>query len=244
MADESPDGEAVVVVEGVTRQFGSVTALDDVSLSVASGSLVGVIGPNGSGKTTLLRIVAGLLTPSDGSVERPTATAHPVGYLPQQPALRGQLTVRETLSFYQSLLDTPVDIDEVLATVGLDEIPDRRVSALSGGMRQLLGLGIATLGDPPLIVLDEPTSGLDPRNADYILEVVSALTHEGTSVILTTHDLSHVQSADEVAILDEGRLLVHLPPDELCDRTGEATIKGAFKSMLGTEPMVQTGDGT
>lgn len=241
MADDSSD-DAVLVVENVTKQFDGITVLDEVSLSVDPGSIVVVVGPNGSGKTTLIRIVTGLLTPSAGRVTRPTAVDRPVGYLPQQPALRGQLTVRETLSFYQSLLDTQVNIDDVLETVALDGVPNRRVEFLSGGMRQLLRLAIATLGDPPLVVLDEPTSGLDPRNTEHIFEIMCDLAQEDRGVLLTSHDLAHVGRADRVAVLDKGQFVVQLAPAEFRNRTNEDSLVGAFRSILGTGPTAQTGE--
>lgn len=240
-ATEEADAPVRVALKGVDKQFGSVSVLEDVSLAVEAGSVAAIVGPNGSGKTTLLQIVTGLVEPTSGTIERPTGDDRPLGYLPQHPALRGPLTVRETLEFYRALLDTSIEIGPVLETIGLASIPDRRVADLSGGMRQLLGLGIALLGDPPLLVLDEPTSGLDPRNTEHIFDVVIDIADEGTSVLWATHDLAHAAAADDLVVLNDGRIVVEASPTDLLDRTGEETLVGVFRSILGTDPTVQTG---
>lgn len=240
-AGEAGDDSATLELRNMSREFGPVTVLDDVSLTVDPGSLVAVIGPNGSGKTTLLRIATGLLTPSAGTIDRPSKTGRPIGYLPQHPALRAPMTVRETLSFYASLLDSDVAIVPVLDTIGLESVDDRRIDALSGGMRQLLGLGIAILGDPPLIILDEPTSGLDPRNTEHIFDVMTDLTNDGTSILLATHELAYADAADQLAVIDDGRVVVQASPAELRERTTEETIVDVFRSILGSDPTVQTG---
>lgn len=239
MPREIRDDSAPLIVDDVSRQFGNVTVLDGVSVTAEAGSIVAIVGPNGSGKTTFLQIVVGLLDPSTGSVERPLETARPIGYLPQHPELRATMTVRETLAFYQSLLDSSPGIDPILETIGLAGVRRRRVEALSGGMRQLLGIGTAILGDPPIIVLDEPTSGLDPRNTEHIFDVIADLAADGTSVVLTTHDLAHAQVADKIVVLSDGQSIIQAAPSELQARTTEDTLVDAFTSILGSDPTVQ-----
>lgn len=243
MNDPVPDsGEKYVLAfDGVSHQFGSVTVLEDISLEVKSGSLVAVIGPNGSGKTTLLRIATGLLSPSSGTVNRPEEGIRPVGYLPQDPGIRASMTVRETIEFYARLGNESTEVEAVLETTGLEEISDRRVDALSGGMHQLLGLGLATLYDPSLVVLDEPAGSLDPRNSEHIFSVAAELTTNGTGVLVSTHKLEYVQKADNILLLDDGEILIQMSPEELLDRTTEDSIADAFHSILGTGPTVQTG---
>lgn len=232
---------SVLSLHGVSHRFGDVTVLEDVSLQLSPNTLVAIVGPNGSGKTTLLRIVTGLLSPSSGTVDRPTDGHRSIGYLPQHPAPRAQMTVRETLDFYQTLLDGAGDVDAVLEMTGLDGVPDRRVDALSGGMRQLLGIGLATLGDPPLVVLDEPTGSLDPRNTEHIFDISTALAEGGTSVLLATHKLEYLTNADRILVLDDGRIRVSTSPDELLEETSERTLTDAFNAILGAGPTVQTG---
>lgn len=239
--DEGGDDAVPLVLQNVSREFGPITVLDNVSLTVDPGSLVAVIGPNGSGKTTLLRIATGLLAPSTGTINRPSKAARPIGYLPQHPALRAPMTVRETLRFYATLIDSDVAIDPILETIGLESVDDRRIDALSGGMRQLLGLGIAILGDPPLIVLDEPTSGLDPRNTEHIFDVMTDLTDEGTSILLATHELAFADMSDQITVIDDGQVIIQASPAELRERTTEDTLVDVFRSILGSDPTVQTG---
>jgi len=227
--------------ESVSHQFGEVTVLEDISLQVEPGNLVAIVGPNGSGKTTLLRIATGLLTPSSGTVDRPEDGQRPIGYLPQHPTLRSPMTVQETLDFYRALLDGSDSLDDVLEVTGLEDVPDRRVDALSGGMRQLLGLGLAMLSDPPLVVLDEPTGSLDPRNTEHIFRLISELTTEVTGTLLTTHKLEYLYDADRILVLDDSQMIVRASPEELLDRTTEDSLIGAFNSILGTGPAVQTG---
>lgn len=151
------------------------------------------------------------------------------------------MTVRETINFYRSLLDGSESIDDVLEITGLEDIPDRRVDALSGGMRQLLGIGLAMLSDPPLVVLDEPSGSLDPRNTEHIFSIVSELTSDVTGILLTTHKVEYLYDADRILVLDDGRIIVRASPEELLDRTVEDSLIDAFNSVLGTGPTVQTG---
>jgi Cu-processing system ATP-binding protein len=216
---------------GVSRTFGDVTALSDVSLDVPGGSVVALIGPNGSGKTTLLRILAGLLAPTDGEVkyEGPDAT-RPLGYLPQAPTFRPGFTTRETMRFYARLVDD--DPDELLDRVGLGRVPDRRVEALSGGMTRLLGIAQALAGDPPVLALDEPASGLDPGMSQRVFDIVGTLADDGHAVVVTSHDLPLVErAADRVAVLDRGEVVAADTPAALRERTG-GPLHETFTSLV------------
>ena len=204
----------VLRVEGLSRSFGDLDVLEDVSLSLASGAVGAIVGPNGSGKTTLLRALAGL-SPHGGSVEVTAAGPRPVGYLPQSPAFRPRFTVRETLEFYADLLPGEVDPDAALDRVGMTGAADRRTDALSGGMRRLLGIAQATLGDPPLVLLDEPTSDLDPRMSEHVFGVVEEIVGGGAAVLLATHDDRGVERSDRTFLLDDGRIVVSGAPEEL-----------------------------
>lgn len=233
--------QLALTFDAVNQRFGEVAVLRDISLQVEPESLVAIVGPNGSGKTTLLRTATGLLTPSSGTVDRPEDIKRPIGYLPQHPSLRAPMTVRETISFYRALLDGSESVDTVLEVTGLENVPDRRVDELSGGMRQLLGIGLAMLNNPPLVVLDEPTGSLDPRNSKHIFSLVSELTTDATSVLLTTHKLEYLYDADCILVLDDGQVIVQASPAELLERTTEDSLTDAFHSILGTGPTVQTG---
>lgn len=233
--------DSLLVVEDVDHSFGDVEVLDDVSFEVPPDSVTAVVGPNGSGKTTLLDIVAGLRRPDSGTVSMDASGERPVGYLPQAPRFRPVFTVEATLSFYADLLSAPTDLDAVMERVGLADVSDRRVDALSGGMRRLLGLAQSFLGDPSLVVLDEPTSGLDPRMTRQIFDVAAEQTDAETTVLLSTHDLRYAADADRVVVLNRGTVVDDGHPDDLADRTNTDSLVEAFLAMVGTTPTVQTG---
>ncbi|MFB6184778.1 MAG: ABC transporter ATP-binding protein [Haloarculaceae archaeon] len=226
-------GDPVLRTRSVAREFGDALVLDGVDLTLGRGSVVGLVGPNGSGKTTLLRVLAGLLAPTRGTVERAVDAERPVGYLPQSPSFRERFTVSETLRFYADLTSATVDVRASLERVGMADVADRRVEALSGGMVRLLGVAQATVGDPPLLVLDEPTSGLDPEMAARIFSVVADLGATGTTVVLATHDLGGVDAvADAVVLLNEGTVEAIGPPTTLQERTGTDSLRAAFSALI------------
>jgi ABC-type multidrug transport system ATPase subunit len=236
------DEGTALALDGVTHAFGDVRVLDDVSLSLAPGTVTAVVGPNGAGKTTLLRVAAALLAPQAGDVERPDVE-RPVGYLPQSPAFRPGFTVSETVAFYAALVSGDVDRARVLERAGLRAVRDRRVEALSGGMTLLLGLAGATVGDPPALVLDEPTSGLDPGMTRRVFEAVRALADDGVGVLLASHDLAAVERhADRVLVLDGGRVVADGSPADLRGQAGVDALVDAFTATVETGA-VQTGRG-
>jgi ABC-type multidrug transport system ATPase subunit len=239
---EATDGPAVVV-EALSRSFGDVSVLDRVSFSIDPGTVACLVGPNGSGKTTLLRIVAGLLPPDGGRVTVPEGSDRAVGYLAQQPAFRPQFTIRETLSFYASLVDSESDVGGLVDRVGLGPVADRRVRALSGGMLRLLGLAQTAIGDPPLLVFDEPSSGLDPMMTRHITDVISDLGRAGNAVLLATHDLRSVERvADEVLVLGQGTLVATGTPEELLEETTTDSLEDALVELTaGDEVAVAAG---
>ena len=238
--EQRPDG-TVLSVENVEQSFDTVAALDGVSLDITANTVTAVVGPNGSGKTTLSRIITGLSQPTHGDVSLRTSAERPIGYLPQEPQFHPAFTVEETLQFYADLLSSTTDPETVMEHVGLTEIRNRRVDALSGGMRRLLGIGQSVLGAPPLVVLDEPTSGLDPRMTRQIFDVITTQTTEKQSILLTTHDLTYAQEADALVVLDHGRIVAHGSPDEILAQTNGESLHDAFFSIVGAEPAVQTG---
>lgn len=216
--NEMTDTAPVATLDGVTRTYGGIVVLDDVSLSVRPG-VTAVVGPNGSGKSTLLGTLAGVTVPVEGTVDRRTETdgegselgdsgvepslVRRVGYLPQRVPFRESFTARETLAFYARLVGD--DPDAALESVGLKDASDRRVGALSGGMRRLLGIAQATIGDPPLVVLDEPASGLDPGMRERAFHLAAENAGGGTAVVVSSHDLDLVdRHADRVVVLDRG----------------------------------------
>jgi ABC-2 type transport system ATP-binding protein len=202
----------------VTYRFGSLTAVEGLNLRVPAGSICGFLGPNGAGKTTTIRLILGLLNPGSGTIlidGRSISRARPelrsrIGALIEGPSLYSNLTGRENLEVIRRLLNiAPATVPEALEFVQLTEDSDRRVRTYSLGMRQRLGLAVALLGNPKLLVLDEPANGLDPSGVHDLRDLLRTLVRErGATVFLSSHLLAEVeQIADRVAILDRGHLL-------------------------------------
>ena len=238
--------DTAVAVRDLDHRFGDVEVFRDLSLSIAAGDVACLVGPNGSGKTTLLRIVAGLLPPTAGEVDLADhleGDRRRVGYLPQQPAFRPTFTVRETLSFYAALVPGETDVESRLDQVGLSEVADRRVEALSGGMVRLLGIAQTVVGEPPLLVLDEPASGLDPTMARHVTGAIDELGEAGDTVLLATHDLAAVERiADEVLVLDRGSIVATGPPADLLAETDTDSLADAFAALTASDvPSVYAG---
>jgi ABC-type multidrug transport system ATPase subunit len=231
--------ESVLEVDGISKSFGPVEVLSNVSMSVPSGSVVAIIGPNGSGKTTLIRTLIGDIQPSAGRVSyRGPDAARPIGYLPQDPTFRPGFTAAETLAFYSSLIDG-TDPDHLLERVGLAAAADRNVEDLSGGMRQLLGIAQATVGEPPLIILDEPASGLDPNMSDSVFETASEMAGSGTTVLLSSHDITLVEeTADVVIVLDEGEVAASGTLKALFERHDADSLRDVLRAIVGETEQV------
>lgn len=205
----------------VTKTYGDVVALDDLSLTVETGSTFGLLGSNGAGKTTLFKLLVGHVTPDDGSVDvagvdvstAGTDLRQAVGYLPEHAGFPSTLTGREVLQFHARMRGVTVDeredrITTTLATVGLSDSADRAVSGYSNGMNRRLGLATALLARPSILLLDEPTAGLDPLGVESFHDVVRQLhDHSDLTVVLSSHILAEVESlCEEVAVLHDGRL--------------------------------------
>jgi ABC-2 type transport system ATP-binding protein len=228
----------VLRVEGLGKRYGKRQALHAVGFAVRAGELVAVIGPNGAGKTTLLSILAGVQSPSAGTVSREAGEiGWAVGWVPQTHALYSKLSVAENLRLFARLEGVP-DVETAIARMldqtGLSERAHERVDHLSGGNRQRVNVALGLLGDPPVILLDEPSSSLDPAQRERLWEFVRALSARGTSVVFSTHIVWEAERyAQRVLVLDEGRLLFDGRPDELVG-AGErgADFEHAFVSFL------------
>jgi len=206
----------VIEVRGLTKRFGSVLAVDRLSFTVESGTVVGFLGPNGAGKTTTLRMLLGLVRPDDG-----TATINGKAYRDLAEPLHQVGAVLEASGFYpgrtarshlriQAMAGQcdPSRIEDVLELVGLTSAADRRVGGFSLGMRQRLGLASALLADPEVLILDEPANGLDPDGVRWLRDLLRGLAAEGCTVLVSSHILAEVaQTVDSVVILDRGRLV-------------------------------------
>src|SRR6266545_262532 len=212
----------------VTRRFGDVVAVDDVSFDLAQGTILGLIGPSGSGKTTILRMLTGSLAPTRGEVrvlgEIPSRfraqTRERIGYMPQNFLLYPELTARENVSFVAALFGMYIRrrrqrVREVLELVDLWEVRDRRASQLSGGMQRRLALAAAFVHEPEVLFVDEPTAGIDPILRTRIWEELRRQANEGRTFIVTTQYVGEAEHCDGVALLMSGELLALASPADL-----------------------------
>ena len=207
----------VLETRGLSKRFGrggsAQTAVDHVSLHVEEGKVYGLLGPNGAGKSTTLKMVTGVLRPSEGQMLFEGRLwrrddLYRIGSLVEQPPLYQNLTARENLRVRTTLLGLPEErIDEVLGAVGLTDTGTKRAGRFSMGMRQRLGIALALLVHPRLLILDEPTNGLDPIGIEDLRGLIRSFPKQGITVLLSSHILSEVQhTADAVGIIVKGRL--------------------------------------
>ncbi|MCC5857915.1 MAG: ABC transporter ATP-binding protein [Ectothiorhodospiraceae bacterium] len=221
----------IVELDRVERRFNGVHALKGLSLTLAPGEVLGLLGHNGAGKSTMMKLVLGVLAPTAGRVTvlgaDPRGTGArslrlQLGYLPENVSFYDNLSGREVIRYFSRLKRVPLrEADQLLERVGLGHAANRRVRTYSKGMRQRLGLAQALLGEPRLLLLDEPTVGLDPMAVRDVYGMIDALRGKGTSVILCSHVLPGVERhIDRVAILCEGRLLASGTIDGLREQAG------------------------
>ncbi len=206
--------DLILETKNLSKEYKNQKAVDKVSLNIERNTIYGLLGPNGAGKSTILKMIVGLLKPTDGEIifngnilERKDLKY--IGSLIESPALYGNLTAEENLMVYTKLLGIPkTRIKEVLDIVDLKNTGKKRASQFSMGMKQRLGIAIALLNNPKLLILDEPTNGLDPFGIQELRNLISSFPKKGITVILSSHILSEVsQVVDKIAIINEGKLL-------------------------------------
>ena len=215
-------------LSGVTKQFGDVTALRDLDLTVEEGEIFGFLGPNGAGKSTTINVLLDFIQPTSGTATVLGHEAHKeshairqrIGVLPDGFSVYDRLTGRQHVEFAIESKDADDDPMAVLDRVGIADAADRKAGAYSKGMAQRLALGMALVGDPDLIVLDEPSTGLDPNGAREMREIIVEENQRGTTVFFSSHILEQVEAVcDRVGILDEGQLVA------------EDSVRGLRQSM-------------
>jgi len=229
--------DVVLETKGLTKRFGELTAVDDLSLQVREGEVFGFLGPNGAGKTTSISMMCGLLAPDAGwvkvrgeAIDGGSADVRArVGVCPQELVLWDKLTCIEQLVFIGRMYGVDANTsrkrgDKLLAELGIVEKTKSLANTLSGGMKRRLNIAMALVHEPEIVVLDEPEAGLDPQSRILIREYIQALARNKT-VIVTTHNMDEADRvADRVAIIDHGRLLVLDTPDELKRSVGEGDV--------------------
>ncbi|MGE5379475.1 MAG: ABC transporter ATP-binding protein [Methylocystaceae bacterium] len=203
----------MIELHQVSKGFGSIIALEDVSLEVKAGEIVGLVGPDGAGKTTLIRIICGLMNADRGEVVRQGE----FGYMPQRFSLYGELSVMENIKFFGALYQlSPREIskraDEVLQVTRLADFVDRPAEQLSGGMKQKLALTVALITRPPLLLLDEPTYGVDPESRKDFWRILYQLNRTGMTVLVSTPYMDEAELCHRVAFLNNRLLVTDTPP--------------------------------
>lgn len=233
----------MIDVQHLTKRYGSVTAIDDISFRVEKGEILGFLGPNGAGKTTTMRIITGFMPATHGTVkvadydvaEKPLEVKRRIGYMPEVPPLYTDMTVKEYLNFAGRLKQIPSSqigqrIHDVSAKVDIGDVEHQTIKTLSKGYRQRVGLAQALIHDPEILILDEPTIGLDPIQIREVREFIKSLAGEHT-IILSTHILPEASMiCNRVAIIDKGKLIAQDTPTGLAK-----SMKGAEKLKVSVE---------
>ncbi|WP_430593106.1 ABC transporter ATP-binding protein [Humidisolicoccus flavus] len=222
--------EAIITVEGLGHRYRTVRALREVSFSVGPGEIFGILGRNGAGKSTVIRVIAGLLSASEGSIA--VAGLHPrknraalrqvLGVQLQDAELHAALTVGEIVALYRSFYRRGKSASEVIRAVGLEDSTSTRFENLSGGQQQRLSIALAMLGDPRILLLDELTTGLDPDGRRAIWALVESVRDEGVTVVLVSHHMDEVERlCDRVLVLHEGTVLAEGSPADFVRQLGD-----------------------
>ena len=238
------DATAVVTVRSLTKRFGTLAAVDDLTFSLQPGTVTGFLGPNGAGKTTTLRLLLGLAEPTAGEAlvfgrryRDLEAPARRVGAVLESNDFHPGRSGRDHLRALAVAADIPLGrIDEVLALVELEAAARRRVRTFSLGMRQRLGLAAALLGDPELLVLDEPANGLDPAGVHWLRRFLRGFAGGGGTALVSSHMLAEAAlTVDDVVIIDRGRRIAGGRLDELTEG-GRTTLEELFLGLTGAAP--------
>lgn len=226
-------------VENISKQFGGRKALDNVSLDVRKGCIMGLLGPNGAGKTTLIRIVNHILEPDSGTIlfkgrKMDVKDVYKIGYMPEERGLYKQMRVDEQVEYLAQLKglsrsESRYRFGEWVERLGLHDWKNRKVCELSKGMQQKIQFIVTVLHTPDLLILDEPFSGFDPVNARLIKNEILRLRDEGATVILSTHNLMSVDDlCDDIAIIDQSRIVLEGTVSSVKERHGGRSLNDIF----------------
>jgi len=231
----------VVQLQGLSKNFGAVKAVDDASFDIHAGEIFGILGPNGSGKTTTIRMLCGLLLPTAGNAsvagfdvaKEPEQVKLHIGYMSQAFGLYKDLTVEENLRFYGGLYGVrgaagATRIQQQLEELDLGARATQMAGTLSGGWKQRLALACATTHRPTLLFLDEPTAGVDPAARQQFWDHIGRLSAEGTTILLTTHYMDEAERCERLVFLSGGRLIAQGSPAAITAQFGQPTLEAVF----------------
>ena len=226
-----------IELQNVSKTYGKVTALHDLSLDIRAGELTALLGPNGAGKTTAISLMLGLATPTQGQVRvlggnpKDDAVRTQIGSMPQESAIPAALTVREATELFASFYPAPLRADEALALADLQSVAHRRAGALSGGQKRRLAFALAVVGNPEILLIDEPTTGMDAQSRLAFWAAMESLKAAGRTILLTTHYLEEAErTAERVVVMNAGTILADGTPESLRSQVGGSTVR--FKSDL------------
>ena len=238
---------AAIAIDGLTKDYRDVKAVDGLTLSISEAEVFGLLGPNGSGKTTTINCLTGLLKPTKGRIQvggfdvqtEGAKTRGIIGVSPQETAICPYLTGKENVQLFGALYSVPKKsldgrVDYVMEKVGLLDDAGRKVSKYSGGMKRRVSIAMALVTDPEIVLLDEPTVGMDPQSRRAVWDFIMELRDKGKTVVLTTHYMEEAEElCDRVGIIDHGRLIALGPPSELKAKYAARNLEDVFIQLTG-----------
>lgn len=231
----------MISIEKLRKDFGARTVLNELDLEIPAGQATGIVGPNGSGKTTTIKALLGLVKPTSGdilvdgkSIEGEWEYRNKIGYMPQIARYPENMTIGELFNFIKNMRGSETDRDEeLLEYFDLDSEIDKRMRALSGGMRQKVGAILAMMFDPEILIFDEPTAGLDPKSSVQFKKLVHEEKKKGKTVLLTSHIMSEIEElTDHLIFMVEGNIRYDGPMHELMELQQEQRLEGAVAKMM------------
>ncbi|GBF10701.1 ABC transporter ATP-binding protein [Tepidibacillus infernus] len=237
--------EIAISCTQLTKKFGSLTAVNQVSMEIPKGSIYGFLGPNGSGKSTTIRMLCGLITPTSGHgtvlgydiIKDTERIKHRIGYMSQKFSLYEELTVIENLDFYAGIYGIYGETakkrkTELIEMAGLTGREKQLAGSLSGGWKQRLALACAMLHQPDVLILDEPTAGVDPVSRRIFWDVIHQLANQGITILVSTHYMDEAETCDYIGFIYFGHLLVHGKPSELKKQAGLESLDDLFIQLV------------
>ena len=237
--------ENAIEVNNLTKQFGKLTAVNNISFNVEKGKIFGFLGPNGSGKSTTIRMLCGVITPTSGSakimgydiVKDTELVRQNIGYMSQKFSLYEDLTVDQNLNFYSQIYSVPKDIaverkKELITMANLEGKEKCLAGTLSGGWKQRLALGCALIHKPKLLILDEPTGGVDPVSRRTFWEIINSLSKQGITVLVTTHYMDEAESCDIIGMIFDSNLMEFAPTNDIISKYNANNLEDVFIKIV------------
>lgn len=242
----------MITVRSVSKSFGNIEAVKDVSFNIGKGDIYGILGPNGAGKSTIVNILNTLIKPDKGEVvidgvnikNNENTIKQILGVVPQEIALYEELSAYENMIFWGGLYNIPepdlkTNVSHILEIVDLVNRKDDRIKTFSGGMKRRINIACSLLHNPKVLILDEPTVGVDPQNRNHIFEVIEKLNSEGMTMIYTTHYMEEAERfCDKIAIIDTGQIIAQGTLEELRHISGvsqESNLESIYLKLTGKE---------